>query len=218
MFIFNGIRNILNILNMKKNFIILSLVLINAILIINIIMANIQMFTLKSWNVIKTDSSYLVFDDNSRINTKLFDLKYLETIKDNKGNPYFIISGRTCYACDENSSIIVYSLEDTAKSLKDIHKYTYPGEIYDYLTNELIFSSKLFIGNCIDKDSTTSLIWLQSYRNEQNKFDTGMFIVDVYNGNKIEKYLKSQTIEFRDNLKILHNCHEIKGIEMTSEP
>lgn len=173
----------------------------------------------KSWNVLRTEGTFIIFDDNSHINTQLYEVSYIESLTDSKGIPYFVLSGRTCKECDENIAIFLFSLGDTVSPLSDLHKYTYPGKEYDFENNKLSFESKLFIGNCITSDDkSVCLIWLQKFINNSNSLDSSMFIVDIFNDKIRERNIKSQTQEYKSNLHHLKNCREIKGIETTSEP
>lgn len=180
---------------------------------------NTQKFTKKTWDVRTVDGKFLVFNDNSRINTRLYEMSYLESLTDSSGSTYFVLSGRTCKECDENISIFLVSPKDTIKPLSEIHKYTHPGKEFDYENNKLIFESKLFIGNCINNGGkTTSLTWVQKEMNNNNKLDSLMFIVDIFNDKVRERKVKPQTQEYNSNLQYLKNCREIKGVETTSEP
>ncbi len=173
----------------------------------------------KVWNFKRVDGTFLVFNDNSRINTRLFELTYLESLADSNGITYFVVSGRTCKECDENISIFIISPTNTIKSPTELSKYTYPGKEFDYENNELIFESRLFVGNCINKDrNSICLVWVQKEKNINNELDSSIFIVDIFNGKIRERKLLPKTQEYFSNLQCLKNCREIKGIEITSEP
>jgi hypothetical protein len=180
---------------------------------------NTQKSTKKTWNVKKVDGNLLVFNDNSYINTRLYEMNYLESLTDSSGSTYFVLSGRTCKECDENISIFLVSPKDTIRPLSELSKYTYPGKEFDYKNTKLIFESKLFIGNCINNGGkTTSLIWVQKEMNNYKKLDSLMFIVDIFNDKIRERKIKPQTQEYNSNLQYLKNCKEIKGVETASEP
>lgn len=120
----------------------------------------------KNWTVLTTEGSWLIFADKSRINTKLYEMSYLESISDNDDNPYFVLSGKSCKDCDENLAIFLLSPADTLKLLSMLPKYTYPDKEYDYENNQLIFDSKLFMGNCLISNAKSAcLIWLQKTNN-----------------------------------------------------
>jgi hypothetical protein len=59
----------------------------------------------KLWDVKKADGKLLVFNDKSHINTRLYDMRYIESLNDSNGSTYFVLSGRICSDCDENISI-----------------------------------------------------------------------------------------------------------------
>lgn len=173
----------------------------------------------KTWDIKRLDGTFLVFNDNSRINTRLYDMCYIESIADSNGITYFVVSGRTCKECDENISVFIISPKDTLKPITELPKYTYPGKELDYENNDLIFESRLFVDNCTNKgEKTISLVWVQKAKNNNNKLDSSIFIVDILNGKIRERKIQSQTQEYISNLKYLKNCREIKGIKTTSEP
>ncbi len=180
---------------------------------------NIQISIPKSWNILKTEGSFLIFDDGRRINTRIYEMNYLGSLTDSKGFPYFVLSGRTCKECDENIAVFIVNPKNEVRPVSELPKYTYPGREYDYENNQLKFESKLFIGNCINSyDKSFCLIWLQKSINSSNKSDSSMFIVDVYNDTLRERIIKPQTREYNKNIQLLRNCKEIKGKEITSEP
>jgi hypothetical protein len=180
---------------------------------------NTKKSTKKIWDVKKVDGKLLVFNDNSSINTRLYAMSYIESLTDSSGSTYFVLSGRICSECDENISIFLISPKDTIKPLSELPSYMYPGKVYYYLNKELIFESKLFIGNCINiGEKTNKLIWVQRELNDNNKFDSLMFIVDIFNDKIRNREIKPQTQEYKSNLQHLKNCREIKGVETTSEP
>jgi len=185
----------------------------------NIQTDNSQSSVKKIWNVVKTENSFIVFDDNSRINTKLFDMSYLCSLCDGAGEAFFVLSGRTCRDCDENIAIFIFTPTDTLKPVSELLKYTYPGKEYDYENSQLIYESKLFVGrNANSKSSADFLIWLQSEKSNSNKMDSSIFIVDVFNNKIREQRISSREQKYKEKLNLLKNCKEIKGIETISEP
>lgn len=173
----------------------------------------------RTWRVQGTESSYIVFDDNSRIDTKLFDMSYLCSLSDSMGKVYFVLSGRTCKECDENISIFLYTPKDTLKPVSELAKYTYPGKEFDYENDQLIFESRLYVGDRFHNGNLSNcLIWVQSERNNSDKIDSSMFIVDIVKGKIEERKISSQAQEYRTKLQLVMSFKEIKGIEITSEP
>src|ERR1035437_1195618 len=171
----------------------------------------------KTWNVLKAESSFIIFDDNSRINTKLYDMSYLGSLSDSTGGIYFVLSGRACKECDENIAIFLFSPKDTLKPVSELFKYTYPGKEYDYENNQLLFESKLFLAK---KAGSTSnyLVWVQNEKNDNAKIDSSMFIVDIFNDKIRERKITSHVHDYINELKLLKSYKEIKEIETTSEP
>lgn len=185
----------------------------------NVSAENSKKSTQKTWNVKGVDGAFLIFNNKSRINTRLYEMRYIESLTDSSDSTYFVLSGKICSECDENISIFLISPKDTIKTLTELPSYTYPGKEYYYLNNELIFESKLFIGNCINNgEKTNKLIWVQRALNDNNKFDSLMFIVDVFDDKIRNMEIKPQTQEYRNILQHLKNCREIKGVDVTSEP
>jgi len=172
----------------------------------------------KSWDFLKTDGTMLIFKDKTRLNTRLYEMNYLETLSDSSNNPYFVLSGNTCKDCDENIGIFLLCPDDTLKPLSKLFKYSYPGKEYDYENNKLIFESKLYIGNCISNNNNICLIWVQKESNENNKINSSVFIVDMYNNNIRERSVLPNSNEYDKILLEIKTCKEIQGIETTSEP
>ena len=178
---------------------------------------NKSVATQKTVSVKKIDGSFLVLNDNSRFNSRLYEMKYLESLTDVNGSTYFVLSGRTCKECDENISIFLISPKDTLKPVPELSKYLYPGKVFDYENNKLVFESKLYIGNSFINDKTSkSLIWLQKVKSK--KLENLMLIVEVFNGKIRERNFKPQSQEYKRCFKNLKNCREIKGVDVSSEP
>ena len=170
-------------------------------------------------NFIRTDGQFLILKNGSHISTRLYEMKYVESLLDRNGNTYFVVSGKTCSNCDENISIFIINLQDTITPIDDLPKYSYPGKELNYENHKLVFDSELFIGRGINKgDSTISLVWVQKEMNSKENLDSSMFIVDIFNGKIRERIIKPQSLEFKQNLLILKKFKKIKGIETTSEP
>ena len=168
------------------------------------------------WLFHKVEGCCLVFKDHRRINTRLFEVRYIETLNNNDA-PYFVLSGRSCEHCDENVSVFILSPNDTLKTVSEYPKYSFPRKVYDYETHALVFESKLYLCNTNEKHSN-SLVWLQKELNSRNRFDSSLFIVDVLNGVLRERKISSQTKGYFENAELLKYSKEIEGIEVTSDP
>jgi hypothetical protein len=172
-----------------------------------------------SWDLLKTEDSFLIFKNGKKFNTQLHELKYIESLNDNSDNPYFVLAGRPCGDCDANISIYFVSPIDSIKSIDKLQRYAYPGKINDWETSRTIFESKLFIGNCINNgNNSKKLVWIQKSIDNKNIADSLIFIVDVLNNKLRENVIKSGSSLYSQYKQEVINCKEIEGIDNTSEP
>jgi hypothetical protein len=170
-----------------------------------------------NWHVKKVTGTYLIFD-NKRLKVSLCDLQYLGQMKDSvSGNPYFILVGRASREGDENLAIYIFTPSDTIKSVNQLLKYSYPGKENDYLTNQPIFESRLFL-NKSSKEEVKSLIWDQKSRIDRDSYDNCIFIVDIYQGKIRERRIKENESIYKVEKSKLSQYSEMQGIVVSSEP
>lgn len=165
------------------------------------------------WEVVKTVGKTLYFDNGRSLDTKLYNLTYLDQLPSSSG-PYVIVSGRSCNNCGENDGIYVLS---TARRTDGVNsecpRYSYPGRELHYLTHELLFESRVFVGRCWD--DSQSIVWIQRELGEDGIFKTSCFIVKLVGDKLIEIRLDNPVGEI---LNRITRCKEIPGKEYMSEP
>ena len=176
----------------------------------------------QNWDVKKLNNQQILFENGKSIDTHLYDLTYIDQI-DVGEKVYLIISGRGCEQCDANLSIYVHSPTD-GDMLKEANqpRYTYPGSIYDPFSDEVIFSSELYYGNCLP-DEGPGLIWVQKSSNSTgDELKESIFILDLKNDSLTERKIGStdSLSSIKENVEIeltQGNCFEIEGITQTAE-
>lgn len=168
------------------------------------------------WDIILIKGQTIYFRNEESINTHLYDLSYIGQLPTKKKAPYLIMAGRSCENCDENISIYIHSPTDgEMKSYGKQPRYSYPGKTLDFATNELVFESRMYYGDCL-RDYQNSVAWNQKFLNSQNEWEQSTFIVQVYNDTLREINIVDKTI-FNEVQKGV-TCQEVEGIEMVSEP
>ncbi len=171
-----------------------------------------------SVEVLRTEESYIIFNDSSRFNTHLHSMKLLRSIKDNKGTPYYVLSGRINENNVENNSIFMLTLKDSVKDPNDFPSFTYPGREFNYLDQSLIFESKLFIGCFSEKnDAAESLVWVQKEVGKE-RTDSSIFIVTAEDGQIRESKIPSSSPWYAKVISKLKNFKELPGMDVASEP
>ena len=155
----------------------------------------------------------VIFDNGKDYTTNLFDLKYITQLRGQKKELFLVLAGKDCNNCDENLSIFIISPSDgPMKSEEQQKRYQYPGDELDYVTQKLVFQSRMFYGNCIENKGTC-IVW---YRKDMSSSpQESFFIVSVKNNKIVETELP-----FSQNVldRIIKNCNEVKGIQTTTEP
>ncbi len=165
---------------------------------------------------LKIEGQNIVLKNQKIINTNLIDLKFHGQLAADSTKIYFVLSGRECTNCDENISIFIAILSDSL--LIEKQKFYYPGKLYDLYTGELIYESRLFIGNCLPNKNNIA-IWYQKYLNEKNIMIEDVFIVEA-TSDSIKSYSSINYDDINITLNMLkqNKCIEVLGITQNSEP
>lgn len=166
----------------------------------------------KNWDFSHVEDKKIMFKNGESYETNLFDLKYIGELSAKNKAPFLILSGRSCDSCDENISIFIQSPSDGfMKKESEQPRYSYPGQEFDYATNDLIFESRMFLGKYAGFGP--SIIWIQ--KDLINKPQNSIMILFVKDNKLTHTYLpfQSQTVD-----EIIKSCSELKGIKTTSEP
>ncbi|MBO6524832.1 MAG: hypothetical protein JJ971_13455 [Balneolaceae bacterium] len=171
----------------------------------------------QDWNIKDMDGSYLIFDNGKKINTKLYELKVLDKIKINSKH-FLILSGKGCNECDAEKSIYIHSPEDgDMLDENEQTRYTYPGSIYDPFTNETIFSSKFYYGECLSVGEK-NWIWIQKSQAETGVVEESIFILEYKEGELVGKFIEQKIEKIKKEIETQTKdcCKFIKGIEQAA--
>src|SRR5262245_15239159 len=89
----------------------------------------------------------LVFDDGTRFQTTLFEVRVLGVLQSDRKAPYFVLEGRGCTACDANTTIYIHSPSDgPMRGEAKQRRFAYPGrEIWYEDRKTLLYEARTFI-------------------------------------------------------------------------
>ena len=171
------------------------------------------------WIFEKTDSSKLVFKNGRIIETKLFDLGFIGQISIEKKDPYLIFTGVDCNFCDANPSIYIYSPSD-GELITGSGKNSYgsPGRMFSYMNDSLLYESRIFFGQVLE--NRKGVIWYQNTLMETGKWEKSVFIAEIVDNKRIDRFLTDTTGLLEQTLSMFKKglCKEIEGFDYTSEP
>lgn len=168
-----------------------------------------------SWKFEKVIGQTIYFSDNQQFNINLYDLKYVGQLSTGKDNPFLIVSGRTCRNCDENLAIYIYSPKTgLIQENNEPIRYSYPGKEYDYENNKLVFESRMFYGQCLDKNSS-SIVWFQKELDPNEAYKESAFALEIIGENIKESIKKDTDLSIE---QIIKNCNELPGIDVSTQP
>jgi hypothetical protein len=156
------------------------------------------------------------------VETGLAEAKLIAELTSLSRQRYLLIAGRHCTECDENTAL--YLGKVTKQGLpphwSDVRN-DYPGVSSDYETHELILRTKAYFGRCI-ANTGDQVIWFVDFPTDsgdswtpgseyQTNLDDGGPNTDITQRGQpdLENVMKQVK---------LGQCHEIAGIDMTSEP
>lgn len=132
---------------------------------------------------------------------------------------FAVVAGRSCIACDENTSIYLHRVRaagapgaaEEPQAVPD--RYTYPGHYRDYLSDELVEKTRLFYGRCYE--GQPALLWLTEYRLDGGWAKEEFLI--VFRDGKME--LRHNEGRQPGRFHINHaRCRELPGIDAETEP
>lgn len=168
------------------------------------------------WTNIKVEGKTLILDNGEKIKTPLYNLKYIGQLESKTRHPYFILSGRECDDCDANISIYIWCPDQGPMDNNELKKhYSYPGKERDLETNELIYVSRMYYGNC--SSFGNSVIWIQKILNDNNKWVNNIFIVKIA-GTVLQEITISKSDQMSKISSEVKNCKELTGTDYFSEP
>ena len=170
------------------------------------------------WAFDRVEKSKLLFKNGQSFETNLFELAYIGQVFAESKAPYLIFSGRDCNECDANISIYIHSPSD-GKLIIDHgqNRYQYPGTEKDYETDSILYTSRAFYGQVLEK--VNGIIWYENRLLENGKMGRSIFLSRLDN-----EMIKDTTYEDKGKLDQTISlvkkglCKEIQGQQYTSEP
>ncbi len=138
-------------------------------------------------------------------------------------NKWYLVSGRSCEQCDENVSIYLFPEKPqflTSKNtIKSTDRFDYPGKVFHYEDNSLIYESSTFFGKCLDEFDNV-VIWVDRSLNDSNKWEESLYMIQIFNDKAIENRPKLEMTLLEQIDKHISNggCFEIEGKDQISEP
>jgi hypothetical protein len=93
-------------------------------------------------------SGIIHFSNGRDLDTGLYAARVLGTLPAVRKAPFIVLAGRDCVACGDAVAIYVGSPTDGKLSHREGGPF--PGRQFDPETHELLFTSRLFVGRCLD--------------------------------------------------------------------
>ena len=146
----------------------------------------------------------------------LFDKEAIEKVEI-EDKEWLIFSAKSCSECDDDLRIYILPV-DTSAIPKDIDSFSYPGKVYSYEDENLVFESRVFYGNCLDKE-VFSIVWIQKELNE-DEWSFYQYELLFENGEITDSQLAIDSIAFNASDKYLQfsSCKELTPINQTASP
>jgi hypothetical protein len=88
------------------------------------------------------------FSNGRDLDTGLYSARVLGTLAALRKAPFVVLAGRDCAACGDAVAVYVGSPSDGVLSHREGGPF--PGRQFDPETHELLFTSRLFVGRCLD--------------------------------------------------------------------
>ncbi len=149
---------------------------------------------------------------------EIYEQKLIKRV-DSGRKSWLIASGKPCDNCDANLSIYLIPIVNQNHTDTLFTSYVYPGKIYDYETDSLIFESRLYIGDCF-KVGQQKMVWLQKEKTNDGSWIESIYEIQFFENNFKESHIydfEKTRFNYATNLQT-EFCLEVPGIEQTSAP
>lgn len=132
-------------------------------------------------------------------------------------NEWFMMAGKRCKDCDENTSLYLFSMKSFAGSDSiENTRYSFPGKLYSF-DEQVIFESQTFYGECVPGLSKV-VVWIQRHQAEDGQWKESVYAVEVFDQSIKEKQMNENLlVEILKKVKE-GKCFEIPGRDQTTEP
>jgi hypothetical protein len=132
-------------------------------------------------------------------------------------NEWFIMAGKGCKDCDENTSLYLFPKKGFAGSDSIEHtRYSFPGKLHSF-DDEVIFDARVFYGECIPNFKKV-VVWIQKQQTEDGKWKESVYVIELFDQSISEKKLDENLL--KDILSKVQEskCLEVPGRDQTTEP
>jgi hypothetical protein len=162
----------------------------------------------------------IILADGMRFTTSLFEVSVLGILPRVGRSPYLILAGNGCRECDAHRSIYVHSPSDGPMANEGSQvRYAYPGREFTYDTRELIYQSRMFVGDCLTQFDNT-VVWFERSLHEIGTWNAGVYVVQSTPEGLVSRRLdvSEASIEQVEDRVTHRRCREIPGKDYDSEP
>lgn len=165
--------------------------------------------------------SVLVLNNGQRLQTMLYKVRVLGTLKTEGKVPFIVMAGRGCIDCDEHTSIYIYSPSDGPMGNEaEQRRWVYPGRV---VSNEdgttPLYEGRMFIGDCLP-GYDDAVLWYLHERTDDGKWESSVLVVSVRADTLAEVRLKKGFPPLSQVLQrvAVGKCREVTAINRESEP
>jgi hypothetical protein len=173
----------------------------------------------------KTDVAHGQYEDvsirhqNGRsYHLPMFRAEPIAVLKGADGAQVLLAAGADCVMCDENITLRFFVLGGPDLKLDD-NRYSYPGELKDYESGNLVSRTRTLYGRCLS-DEHDVVVWFEEYLGEDGKWHKATALGRITTAGV--SYLKANDRDVSPALvakrKKIGVCKEIPGTKMNTEP
>ena len=152
--------------------------------------------------------------------TGVYKPQLLATLPSKGTEPVLVLSGLGCTECDINLSVYIHSpAQGSMAPGERAPRYTYPGRYHDYMSQALVETVRMFVGQCTP-DEKHGVVWFQNSKKETGKWERSTYLVQVEGVAPIEHRQAPREVSLQAALSAVArgNCREIQGRRFTTEP
>lgn len=162
----------------------------------------------------------LTYGDGQTFVTGIYKPSLIATLSSGETKPVLVFSGFGCNECDINLSIYIHPVAKGAMAAGErAPRYSHPGRYHDYLTQALVETVRMFVGQCTP-DGKPGVIWFYNTKLESGKWERSSFNVQVESSQLIElsQPPPQSSLQTAQSAAATGRCREVPGKRFTTEP
>ena len=152
--------------------------------------------------------------------TGIYEPSLIATLPLGDTKPVLVLSGFGCIDCDMNLSIYIHPVARGAMAAEeDAPRYSHPGRYHHYLTQALVETVRMFVGQCTP-DGKPGVIWFHNTKLDSGKWQRSSLNVQIESAQLVvlDQPPALSSLPAARSAVATGKCKEVPGKRFTTEP